>query len=162
MEETADPQVKAPLLTWHQKLWCPPTKTKEAKTKTKISTYFKKSFCRVVQKIITCTCLAKDIASQQQSKKQIIQRVFPALSNIACPSLELLNVSSNWLFSLLWLNTLSGKERDPVRNRHTPHIQRKSQHFLFSFPLLSPGCFSVLPTSLPRYLQGCFLPSFTL
>lgn len=37
-------------------------------------------------------------------------------------------------------------------NRRTPHIQRKSHHFLFSFPLLSPGCFHALPTSLPLCL----------
>lgn len=39
-----------------------------------------------------------------------------------------------------------------VGNRRTPHVQRKSQHFLFSFPLLSPGCFPALPTSLPLCL----------
>lgn len=30
-----------------------------------------------------------------------------------------------------------------VGKTHTPHIQRKSLHFLFSFPLLSPACFLI-------------------
>lgn len=55
-------------------------------------------------------------------------------------------------FCLFLANRLSWKERECVGNRHTPHIQRKSQHFLCSFPLLSPGCFPILPTSLPLRL----------
>lgn len=51
------------------------------------------------------------------------------------------------------LNAFGWEQKNKcVGNRRTPHIQRKSQHFLFSFPLLSPGCFPALPTSLPLCL----------
>lgn len=71
--------------------------------------------------------------------------------------------NSNWssliyllkakLFSFWPERTLVGEKKSKcVGNRHAPHIQRKSQHFLLSFPLLSPGCFPVLPTSLPLCL----------
>lgn len=70
------------------------------------------------------------------------EAIIPALSLPEALSLSTSDLSRLWR---------EGQSKC-VGNRRTPHVQRKSQHFLFSFPLLSPGCFPALPTSLPLCL----------
>lgn len=87
-------------------------------------------------------------------KKWIIQRRFSSYNyKIKALSPRIDVPSQSRLLSLSDSLEHTTNERT---HTHTPHIQRKSQHFLFSFPLLSTGCFPISPTSLPVHsLQPC-------
>lgn len=64
--------------------------------------------------------------------------VFPALSNIICPSPELLNASSNWLLSLLWLqHTKREGARSCQEQTHTSHPEEISTFPVLFSPLVS-------------------------
>lgn len=85
----------------------------------------------------------------KRSLKAAIQGMIPALSMTGALWYTCLKPSP----CLPELNAFGWEQKNKCAgNRRTPHIQRKSQHFLFSFPLLSPSCFPALPTSVPLCL----------
>lgn len=78
--------------------------------------------------------------------KPIIHRLF---STLGSASIKIYRLKAPFLKRSLWFLSCSdplwiycGKKRTKhACQERTPHIQRKSQHFLCSFPLLSPECF---------------------